>query len=140
MELFRLIGPFAREESDKSGIIEKLCPTTRHFGSGINQTAQVTPRNHSFRSASLNAIVRSTLPLESKTRISLSGSTRGSVRSPIACSLPQNTGSTPDASKAAAERSMPASLNCDRVAGFHRFRERNWRSKTFAHRFRRRGL
>jgi len=45
----------------------------------------------------------------------------------------------PGASKAAAERSMPALLNCDRVAGFHRFRERNWRSKTFARRFRRRG-
>src|SRR6516165_11885587 len=30
-------------------------------------------------------------------------------------------------------------MNCDHVAGFHRFRERNWRSKTFAHRFRRRG-
>jgi hypothetical protein len=48
----------------------ELCLTTRHFGSAINQETKLPPRNHSFRSASLNAMIRPTLPIESKMRIS----------------------------------------------------------------------
>ena len=60
MEFFRLIRLLTWGEPDKSGIMEQLCPTTRHFGSAINQETKLPRRNHSFRSTSLNAIVRST--------------------------------------------------------------------------------
>jgi hypothetical protein len=36
-ELFRLIRLLAWGEPDKSGIMEILCPTSRHFGSAIIQ-------------------------------------------------------------------------------------------------------
>ena len=35
--LRRLIRLLAGEESDKSGIMEQLCPTVRHFESAIEQ-------------------------------------------------------------------------------------------------------
>src|SRR6516225_11682070 len=50
--------------------MERLCPTTRPWGSAINRQPELPPRSHSFRFASLNTIERSTLPLESRMRIS----------------------------------------------------------------------
>ena len=54
----------------------------------------------SFRFASLNAIRRSTLPVESKTRISPERKQARFCAYSIACSFCGNTGSTPRASKA----------------------------------------